>query len=124
MNTSMQNGFKIYNLNLDIELNDAVKITSEHSETFWVEIETIENNIIIGKVLNKLIFNHNYDLNDIITFNKNNIKLVNKYKNRKIISNVNKTKIIKFYQVFNTIHNRNPTEIEFENFINTRIIKN
>ena len=40
------------------------------------------------------------------------------------MSEENKKNIIKFIKVFNSVNNRNPTEIEFEYFINTRIISN
>ena len=48
--------FKIYNLqNVNIKLNDAVKVTSSKNESFWVEVQIINENEIIGKVLNKLV---------------------------------------------------------------------
>ena len=124
-NMTTQNDFKIYNINqynLKLKINDAVKITSKNSETFWVEIKSINKDIITGKVLNKLLLDHEYDGGDIITFNKNNIKLVNPFETRNIMSEENKRIISRFIKVFNFINKRDPTEIEFEHFINTRII--
>jgi hypothetical protein len=124
MTNNTQNEFKIYNYNFNFKVNDAVKVTSKHSETFWVEIKSINKNIITGKVLNKLLLDHEYDDGDIITFNKNNIKLVNPFETRNIMSEENKRIISRNIKVFNYINKRDPTEIEFEHFINTRIIPN
>lgn len=120
MNT--QNEFRIYNNNLNFKINDAVKVTSQHAETFWVEVKSINQNIITGKVLNKLIHKHDYNDGDIITFNKNNIKLVNPFENRNALCEENKKNISRFIKVFNLVYKRDPTEIEFEHFINTKII--
>jgi hypothetical protein len=119
-----QNKFRVYNNNLNFKINDAIKLTSEYSETFWVEVKSINGNVITGKVLNKLIHKHDYDADDIITFNKNNVKLVNPFESRNIMCEENKKIISKFIKFFNIVHKRDPTEIEFEHFINTRIISN
>lgn len=117
--------FKIYNLqNVDIKLNDAVKVTSSKNESFWVEVQIINDNEIIGKVLNKLVLNSNYSLDDIIKFNKNNIKIINKSENRLRVPPNLKNEIIRFIAVFNAVHNRNPTEYEFEKYYNTKLIRN
>lgn len=129
----MSDVFKVYigdQYNFEIKVNDAVKITvlshlsSEISETFWVEIKSINENIITGKVNNKLIYKHTFDLDDIITFNKNNIKLVNKSENRMNLSKEQTKLIIELIKIFKSHYNREPTQMEFEYLINTRIIKN
>lgn len=125
MLNNTQNEFKVYNYILNFKVNDEVKVTSaQHLETFWVEVKSINKNIITGKVLNNLVYNHAYNNGDIITFNKNNIKLVNPFETRNIMSEKNEKIINRFIKVFNFVNKRYPTEIEFEHFINTRIIHN
>lgn len=123
----MQNEFKIYDLNqynFDIELNDAVKITSKHNESFWVVVKSINGDIITGTVNNMLLRNHDYNEGDNISFNKNNIKILNKLENRNTIENNYKEKLIKFVNLFIDIHKRKPSLFEIERFINTKIINN
>jgi hypothetical protein len=122
MNT--QNKFRVYNHCLNFKVNDAVKVTSQHAETFWVEVKSINGSIITGKILNKLVYKHDYDADDIITFNRNNIKIVNPFENRNIMCEENKKIITNFIKGFRIINKRDPTEIEFEYFINTRLIPN
>lgn len=116
--------FKIYNLNYDIKINDAAKVTSSNNESFWVEIHSINNDEIIGKVLNILVRSNTYSCDDIIRFNKNNIKIVNKSENRFIIPRNYEIDMIRFISVFRSVHHRNPTEYEIEKYFNTRLIRN
>lgn len=121
---STQNKFRVYNNCLNFKVNDAIKLTSEYSETFWVEVKSINGNIITGKVLNKLIHKHDYNADDIVTFNRNNVKFVNPFESRNIMCEENKKIISRFIKEFRIINKRDPTEIEFEHFINTSLIPN
>ena len=71
--------FKVYNThnNKIIKVNDAVKITSlPQYESFWVEVSTINysTKVITGTVQNILQREHSFNVKDIISFKKNNIK--------------------------------------------------
>lgn len=54
---------------------DAVKVTSvPQIESFWVEINSVDGDMITGSVQNNLTRPHSYALNDIISFDKKNVK--------------------------------------------------
>lgn len=116
--------FKIYNLNFDIKINDAAKVTSSKNESFWVEIYSINGDEIIGKVMNDLVWTDAYSLHDMIQFNMNNIKTVNKCENRFVVTKEMEDQIKRFFVVFKLINNREPTFSECERYCNTRIINN
>jgi hypothetical protein len=59
----------------DIKRGDAVKITSQpQTESFWVEINSVDGDTITGSVQNHLIRPHEYNVNDIISFDKKNVR--------------------------------------------------
>ena len=63
----------------DLKLGEKVKIAN-NLEKFWVQIIEINNNYIIGKIDNYLTYNSEYDYQDIVIFEKENIlEIYNKF---------------------------------------------
>jgi hypothetical protein len=65
-----------YNNEIDIKINSMVKITlddNKHKESFWVWVESINSNIIIGIISNNLI-STKLEIGQTIYFDKKNIK--------------------------------------------------
>ncbi len=92
--------FKYYNTYDEsiINVGDAVKITSSPQyESFWVEVERIDNFTITGSVQNNLVRKHDFNLNDIITFNVSNVKEYKKKEDRFKISNLDEEYRFKLY---------------------------
>jgi hypothetical protein len=122
------NQFYVYNthLNQQINIGDAIKITSyPQTESFWVSIEKIfnYNNTILYecKVQNVLNRQHAYNCSDIIYINDN--KYIKEYKvkaQRNLITRNEQSIINEKCFEFILEHNRLPTVIEFEQFINLK----
>ena len=83
-----------------LSIGYSVKI-SNNKERFWVEVNKITDQYIVGRIDNNLTFNENYDYNDLVLFEKKNIfdihdlefkKMIVKYVNR---NNVKKKKTIR-----------------------------
>lgn len=69
--------FREYNTHneVNIKVNDAVKITSTpQMESFWIQVELVNGDTISGSVQNHLVREHAFNVNDIISFDKKNIK--------------------------------------------------
>ncbi len=92
--------FKDYNIydKSIINVGDAVKITtSPQYESFWVEVERIDNLLITGSVQNNLVREHDFNLNDVITFSVSNVKEYKKKEDRFKIDNLDEEYRFKLY---------------------------
>ena len=56
----------------NLKIGDTVKIAN-NLERFWVKIIELNDNYILGKIDNYLTFNSEYDYEDIVIFEKENI---------------------------------------------------
>ena len=56
----------------NLKIGNTVKI-SNNLERFWVKIIELNDNYFLGKIDNYLIFNSEYDYEDIVIFEKENI---------------------------------------------------
>lgn len=59
----------------DLNIGDYVKVinNTEVPEPFWIKLGNITNNVIIGKINNKLSDNSNYESGSLIYLKRNNI---------------------------------------------------
>lgn len=94
-------GFFEYNdlsiMSKDIKRMDAVKVTSvPQIESFWVEINSVDGDVITGSVQNNLTRPHSYALNDIISFDKKNVKEHKAEAERFNLSNISREDMIRF----------------------------
>lgn len=94
-------GFFEYNnpsiMSKDINRMDAVKVTSvPQTESFWVEINSVIGDVITGSVQNNLNRPHSYSLNDIISFDKKNVKEHKEEAKRFDLSNISREDMIRF----------------------------
>lgn len=124
----MNQEYKEYNthLNLELNINDAVKVTTiPQNESFWVSIEKInENNTFEAKVQNILSRKHDFNYEDIITLEYKNIKEYKLKENRfnpYSITLKDKQKMYNKYLIFKSIYNREPNLEEIDKFINIRL---
>ena len=124
----MNQEYKEYNthLNLELNINDAVKVTTiPQNESFWVSIEKInENNTFKGKVQNMLSRKHDFNYEDIITLEYKNIREHNLKENRfniNSISSIDKQTLLIKYLLFKNTYNKEPTLEDIDKFINVRL---
>ena len=112
--------YNIYNIN-QININDAVKVTSQpQNESFWVQVESINRRtkVIRGSVQNILQREHNYNVNDMISFKAFNIKEHKLERERFNLANLSSEELTRLRVAAILGLNLN----EFEEFINTRNI--
>ena len=124
----MNQEYKEYNthLNLQLNINDAVKVTTiPQNESFWVSIEKInENNTFEGKVQNMLSRKHDFNYEDIITLEYKNIKEHKLKENRfnpYSITLKDKQKMYNKYLIFKSIYKREPNLEEIDKFLNIQL---
>ena len=60
-----------------------VKIANNY-ERFWVKITNINDEYLLGTIDNHLTYNENYDYQDTVLFEKNNILDIHNYNNKSI----------------------------------------
>lgn len=116
-------GFFEYNdssiMSKDIKRMDAVKVTSvPQIESFWVEIISVDGDMITGSVQNNLTRPHSYALNDIISFDKKNVKEHKAEAERFNLSNVSREDMIRFMIAAAVGMNAN----EFDRTLNIRTL--
>lgn len=81
----------------DIKRGDAVKVTSQpQTESFWVEINSVDGNKITGSVQNNLIRAHPYALHSIISFDKKNVREHKPEAERFNLSNLGQEEMLRF----------------------------
>lgn len=118
--------YKIYNnFNKEkLKINDAIKVTTlPQLESFWVEVNKIENNIIYGSIQNELIKPHGFNYLDTIKVSKKHIKELKKEEDRNNVNLLPKNflnDMNQFIISFREINKRDPTFKEFEIYKNVK----
>ena len=103
----------------NIKRMDAVKVTSvPQIESFWVEINSVDGDMITGSVQNNLTRPHSYELNDIISFDKKNVKEHKEEAERFNLSNLSREAMIRLMLAAANGMNAN----DFDRTLNIRML--